>query len=72
MATITENLATAKANLAANLAAITANPKPSYSVDGKSYSWTEYMTALLAAMKSIDEQVVDEEGPSETSISGYT
>lgn len=72
MATITENLVTAKANLAANLAAITANPKPSYSVDGKAYSWTEYMTALLAAMKSIDEQVVDEEGPSETSISGYT
>jgi hypothetical protein len=72
MATITENLATAKANLAANLASITANPKPSYSVDGKAYSWTEYMTALLAAMTAIDEQTVGEEGPGETSVSGYT
>jgi hypothetical protein len=72
MATISENLATAKANLAANLASITANPKPSYSVDGKSYSWTEYMTALLAAIKGIDDQLAADAGPSEVVICGDT
>lgn len=70
MATITENLLTAKANFAQQLADLSANPKPSYTVDGKSYSWGEYLKFLIDAMASIDLQIQQEEGPEEVVISG--
>lgn len=31
-----------------NLNAVLANPKPTYSIDGQSVSWTEYMERLKA------------------------
>ncbi|CAB4144890.1 hypothetical protein UFOVP466_80 [uncultured Caudovirales phage] len=62
MATIAENLATAKANYAATLASISASPKPSYSIDGRSYSWVEYQKFILEQMAAIDKQTASESG----------
>ena len=72
MATIAENLATAKANFAQQLADISANPKPSYSVDGRSYQWGEYLKFLTDSMNAIDISIQSEEGPDEVVIQGNT
>jgi hypothetical protein len=72
MATIAENLATAKAGFARQLAEISANPKPSYTVDGRTYNWNEYLRFLMESMKSLDEAIQSEEGPIEVVIQGMT
>jgi len=46
MATYLENLTTARDNIAARLAEITAQPKPSYDVDGQRVEWNEYFRQL--------------------------
>ena len=71
MATIAENLATAKANYAAQLAEISASPKPSYSVAGRSFSWAEYQRFLLEQMATIDVQLASE-SPNEVYIEGFS
>jgi hypothetical protein len=65
MATVLDNLQSAKLNISANLAAITANPKPSYSLDGESYSWAEYYQILIQQMLTLDEAIQREGGPFE-------
>jgi len=72
MATIAENLLTAKTNFAQQLADISANPKPSYTVDGKSYQWGEYLKYLQDSMNAIDIAIQSESGPEEVCISGVT
>lgn len=72
MATISENLTTAKTNFAQQLADLSANPKPSYTVDGKSYQWGEYLKFLTDSMAAVNAAIVANEGPSETCIDGYT
>ena len=32
-------------------------PRPTYSLDGESYNWAEYMTALLDAQEKIDQAI---------------
>jgi len=44
------------------LASISASPKPSYSIDGRSYSWVEYQKFLLEQMAAIDKQTASESG----------
>jgi hypothetical protein len=67
MATEAENIATALANVAQQLADLTANPKPSYSVSGpkgsRSVSWGEHMNNLLALQKQLRDQLVKVSGP---------
>jgi hypothetical protein len=53
MPTILENIQTARENIAATLADITANPKPTYSVDGLSVSWADYFKMLTELDKSL-------------------
>lgn len=38
-------------------------PKPTYSLDGESYDWTGYQTAILANMKALKELMALESGP---------
>lgn len=57
MATYLENLATARDNFAAKLAEISASPKPSYSIDGQSVSWTEYYKFLSDQVDKVNEQI---------------
>lgn len=54
MATDAENIATIKSNALAILAEITASPKPSYSIDGQSVSWTEYHAMLMGKVAWAD------------------
>lgn len=55
MATPYENMTTALANVAAQIADITENPKPDYSIDGHSVSWGQHMTNLMNWQKEIME-----------------
>lgn len=70
MATEAENLATALANVATKLAEVTSNPKPSYSVDGRSVSWGDYYKSLVALRDSLKAALIDAEGPYERHIQG--
>ena len=62
---VIDSLTTAKAQIAANLAAITLNPKPTYSVDGQSVSWSEYHAMLAEQMARINDLIQVEGGPFE-------
>lgn len=54
MATEAENIATIRANLLAALATESANPKPSYSIDGQSVDWNGYRAAILAQVAALN------------------
>lgn len=60
---VIDDLETAKANIAALLASITANPKPDYSVDGKSVSWATYFRTLTEQLDAINKLIQTEGGP---------
>jgi hypothetical protein len=64
------SLFTARQNIAAQIASMTATPKPSYSVDGKSFSWGEHFNNLLAALESIDESILRSDGAFEVRTAG--
>ncbi|AMV25432.1 hypothetical protein VT84_13605 [Gemmata sp. SH-PL17] len=57
MATVAENLQTAIANVASKLATESANPQPSYSLDGKSFSWNEYRESLVRQLEALQKAV---------------
>lgn len=71
MATYNENLITARDNIAAALADMTANPKPDYMVDGQRVLWAglfeSYMNQLAALNKAIDA-----DSPQELTSYGYS
>lgn len=52
-----ESLATARDNFAAKLAEISVDPKPSYSIDGQSVSWTEYYRFLSEQVDKLNAQI---------------
>jgi len=54
---------TALLNVAQQLADMTASPKPTYSVDGKSVSWGEHFNNLLASQQKLREQLQKAQGP---------
>jgi len=55
--TIRDGIATDLVALRATLAASLANPKPSYSVDGRSFSWTEYRARLVQQQGELADQL---------------
>lgn len=55
MASRAQNLETARNNIAAIIAQITASPKPNYSVDGESISWADYLRTLTEQLREIDK-----------------
>lgn len=57
MATYLENLTTARDNIAARLAEITAQPKPSYDVDGQRVEWNDYFKALTDQLAKLTETI---------------
>lgn len=61
MATDAENLATIKSNALARLAEITAAPKPTYSENGRSFSWNEYAEMLQKQVAWCNEQLSAEQ-----------
>ena len=63
MASIVQNLETAYANYAVQLAAISANKKPSYSIDGESLTWTEYQQFIITQMETLRLAIQQAYGP---------
>ena len=69
MASDAENIATTISNLLSALATESANPKPSYQVNGQNVDWNGYRTSLLQQIKDLKElqQLTD---PWEVTIQG--
>lgn len=68
MATVAANLATRKAAIAVELAAMattTAGGKPSYSINGQAVSHTEYRLSLYDELAKLDALIAAAEGPYE-------
>lgn len=65
IATRAENLTTALNQIATQLADLTAAPKPSYSVNGRSISWGEHFAALTARYEEIEKMLQRADGPFE-------
>lgn len=67
-----ENLQTARSNIAANLAAITASPKPNYTIDGQTVSWQALFDSYVNQIKNLDVLIAGEGGPFEIASEGRT
>ena len=48
---------TIKTQTLAMIADMTANPKPSYNIDGQSIQWTDYLKQLRATVEWCDQQM---------------
>lgn len=74
MATAAENLRTIIDGYYAQLAELSANPKPSYSVNGRSFSWESYQSQLWAWIKEAEERLSleDETSGAERITEGFT
>jgi hypothetical protein len=59
MATVAQNLQTALDNFSAQLATISANPKPTYTVDGQTVSWTDHYIFLSQQITTLTQQLAD-------------
>jgi hypothetical protein len=62
---------TIKSQTLSLIADITASPKPSYSLDGQSISWNDYLAQLQRTVEWCDAQLAGEE-PFEIHSTGYT
>lgn len=49
------DLLASRDNIAKRIREITSDPKPTYSVDGQSISWGEYLTTLTNQLKVVEE-----------------
>lgn len=72
MPTAAENLQTAIDNLTAALATESANPQPSYSINGQSVDWNGYRAAILKQIRDMHELADDLNGPFDVVVSGMT
>jgi hypothetical protein len=60
-----DTLQTIYSNYCAILLDMSAHPKPTYSLDGKSVSWSEYYGMILRYMDDVRRQMVFSAGPFE-------
>lgn len=63
MPTPVESLYTALENVTARIVEVTATYKPTYSIDGESYSHESYLTSLVASLASIKASITMLEKP---------
>ena len=66
-----EQIATIKTQTLARIAEVTAQPKPSYDVDGQKIAWNEYLARPQATVDWCNEKLAGEE-PFEFQSRGYT
>lgn len=64
-------IATIKSQTLERIAEITASPKPTYSVEGQSVSWGDYLGQLQRTVEWCNQQLSAEE-PFEVISRGYT
>lgn len=57
MATDAENLVIIRSNILQRLADLTANPKPSYDIDGQQVDWTAYQEMLFRQLADVDSAI---------------
>ncbi len=57
MATDAENLVAIRSNILQRLADITAQPKPSYDIDGQDVKWNEYQKMLFDQLTATDSAI---------------
>jgi len=57
--------------IASQIKDLTENPKPSYSIDGQSISWTQHFEALVERLKDINDAINAAEPYEEHSV-GYS
>lgn len=62
MATYQENLITTRDQIAANLVAMTASPKPTYSIDGQSVSWESLFATYTSQLAALNLQISQADG----------
>lgn len=68
----TTKLELAKSQILDRIVEITASPKPSYSIDGQSFSWNEYLKTLTDQVKALDEIIAGMQGPTFEITQGFT
>jgi len=61
MTTSAETISAIKQQTLTMIAELTANPKPSYSIDGQQVAWTEYLARLQATVDWCDTQLASSE-----------
>ena len=66
-----EHLQTIKSQTLALIAELTANPKPTYSLDGQTVSWSQYLATLQATVDWCERKLSGEE-PFEIHSQGIT
>ncbi len=66
-----DELATIKANTLAQMAVVSAEKKPSYSVEGQSFHWQQYLEYLQRRVDWCNQQMAAEE-PFEFPTQGYS
>lgn len=57
MPTYLDNLKTAREQIAANLAEMTASPKPSYTIDGQTVSWQGLFDSYIRQLEQLDARI---------------
>jgi hypothetical protein len=60
MSTELELLQQTRKNLISVREKVTRSPKPTYTVDGTTYKWEEYLTALTNQIDAVQKQIDDE------------
>jgi hypothetical protein len=71
MPTDAERIIAIKSQTLALIQQITLQPKPSYTIDAQTVSWTDYLTQLQATVAWCDRQL-DGETPTEIRSQGMT
>lgn len=66
-----DDLRTARDNLASELATESANPQPSYSVGGRSFSWNDYRTSLIDQIHELTAAIIKEQGAVEIQTQAF-
>ena len=56
-----ETIAAIRTQTLAVMAALTADPKPTYAIDGQSVAWSEYLARLQATVDWCDRKLAETE-----------
>jgi hypothetical protein len=71
MSSNAEQIATIKSQTLARIAEITAQPKPTYQIDGQLVAWGDYLTQLQRTVDWCNANLASE-SPMEVRSQGYT
>jgi|APGre2960657468_1045069.scaffolds.fasta_scaffold00673_10 predicted metal-dependent hydrolase len=58
-----QNIQVAIANIAAKIVELSADPRPSYEVDGQRVEWTEFMRMLVQQLETLRKSQMQLQGP---------